>query len=456
MKALSRLVPALGALLLLAAAPPPGVDAVTAPVHTYSLGTKDSMLYPTSVAVDTSGRVWVADGANDRVLLFGEDGTLIQTVRRVAGAGLSRPMAVATSTDGRVWIADAGNNRIVALGTRDASESAWVVDKKLGKVDLTDVEVSPDAKQAWTVDNDGNRVLSLDVATGRWDSRGAKGSGAGSFNHPRSIALGSGGRTFVGDVLNGRVQRFDASGKSALVVVKYGVSPGQVFRPSGIDVADGRLWVADSVMGVVQVFTEDGVYVDAIRDASGNVAHFNAPIGVDVLGDKLYVVEARGAKVTELAVMAGSGAALKAGEARTASSTASQGQECTLCHLDLIAPLDAGVPTALVSVPKKDNGQSWAGSEVACLSCHDGAVLDSRRHIWSGYAHPRGSAATIPTTMKIPASMPLVNGEIACRTCHSPHSLGGSAQQHRGATMLRVTSRPSELCVACHGAKGGM
>ena len=69
------------------------------------------------------------------------------------------------------------------------------------------------------------------------------------------------------------------------MAVKYGVSPGQVFRPAGLAVDDGKLWVVDSVLGVVQIFTEDGGYVDALRDASGNVAHFAAPIGIDVAGE---------------------------------------------------------------------------------------------------------------------------------------------------------------------------
>lgn len=456
MKALTRLVPALGALLLMGVAPAPGTSVAVAPVATFPAAGPSGMLFPTGVAVDPAGRVWVADGANDRLMVFEKDGSLGQIVRRAAGVALSRPMALATSTDGRVWVVDSGNNRIVVLGTAAATETSLVVGKELGRVDLTDIDVAPDGSRAWVVDNDGNRVLSVTVATGKWEARGSKGAAAGAFNHPRGIAVDSKSRPWVSDVLNGRIERLEPTGRGAAVMVKYGVSPGQVYRPSGIDVVEDRVWVADSVLGVIQVFTTDGVYIDAVRDNQGHVLHLAGPIAVKVVGDKLYVVEAKANRVSQYTIQAGSGTPLRAGESKSTTSTASEGQECTLCHLDLIAPLDAGVATALVSPPKKDKGQSWAGTETACISCHDGAVLDSRRHIWSGYAHPRGSAASIPATMKIPAEVPLVNGEIACRTCHSPHSLGGSAQQHRGATMLRVERGASEICVACHGSKGGM
>lgn len=449
-------VPVLGALALLGAAPAPGTTVVSSVVHSFSAGSREGMLYPNAVAVDGNGRVWVADGARDRVLVFSGDGGLTQTVRRVAGVGLSRPMGIATTPDGRVWIADAGNNRIAVTSATSATESTISVDKALGKVDLSDVAVSTDGSVVYAVDNDGSRLLRLDVGTSKWEARGSRGNGWANFHNPHMVALDDQGRTYVTDVLNGRVERFDANGKGARPVVKYGVSAGQVFRPSGVDVEGDRLWVADAVLGVIQVFTTEGVLIDAVRDSGGNVLHLDGPLGIDVVGDRLYVVESRAGKVSELLIRGGGGTPLVASEVKATSKSESQGQECTLCHLDFIAPLDEGVSTALVAPPKTVGGASWAGLETTCLSCHDGSVNDSRRHIWSGFAHPRGADAVIPGDMKIPKEIPLVNGQIACKTCHTPHSLGGSAQQHRGATFMRVEARPNELCVACHGPGGGM
>lgn len=442
------------ALLALGAVPQAGTSFGARKATTF---TAPGALWPTDVAVDATGRVWVADGAHDRVLIFAADGTFVQALKKVAGMALSRPMAIATTPDGGVWIADAGNRRIAHTHSRATDEQSFpIVGKEFGAVDLTDVAVNPVGTRAWVVDNDGNRLIELDVKSGRWTAKGAKGTGWGQYNRPRSVAVDAEGRLYVGDVLNGRVQRIDERGRAAKPVAPYGVTPGHVFRPAGVDVEDGRVWVADSVMGVVQAFTSEGVFLDALHDEAGQVLHFDHPIGLDVVGDKVFVVESASGRVVSYTIGAGKGPALVASEAKTTSSSASEGQECTLCHLDMMPPLDGGTATALVGVPAKKGGASWAGTETACISCHDGAVLDSRDHIWSGYAHPRGSAATVPEKMKIPADMPLVDGQIACRTCHSPHALGGSARTHRGATMLRVDDRPSELCVACHDPKGGM
>lgn len=454
MRNLLRLIPVLCMLALAGAAPAPGASVGTSPVRTFAAGTREPMLYPTSVAVDATGRVWVADGARDRVLVFAADGGLSQTIKRIGGIGLSRPMGIAISTDGRVWIADAGNKRIAVTGTTTVHESSIAIPADFGSVDLTDVAVNAAGTRLWAVDNDGNRVLTLDVAKNKWTAAGKRGTAWGSFNRPREVAVDAEGRTFVTDILNGRVQRFDAKGAAPTPIVRYGASAGQVFRPGGIDVAEGRVWLTDSVLGVIQVFTTDGVFIDAVRDGQGNVLHLSGPLGIDVVGDAIYVVESSANRVTQLSYRAGGGAPLVAAEVRSKATTASQGQECSLCHLDFVPPLDEGVATALVAVPEKKGGLSWAGTEKACLSCHDGSVLDSRKHIWSGYAHPTRDAV-IPATMKIPEEMPLVDGKIACRTCHSAHTLGGSAQQHRSSTMMRVNTRPSELCVACHGANGG-
>lgn len=453
MRTFVRALLPVAALSLLVAAVVPGATVVATPAATYTLGARDPMLYPTSVAVDSKGQIWVVDGARDRVLVFKGDGTLAQTVRRVAGVNLSRPQAVAASADGRVWIADTGNSRIAVMSAVGTDESALVADKKLGAVDLTDVAVSADGQKLYAVDNDGHRTFVINPANNTWTPRGKKGAGLGAFNRPRTVAVDANGATYVTDVLNGRVQRFDPEGRPMSAVVRYGVQPGQIFRPAGVDEAEGKLWVTDSVLGVVQVFNTDGTLIDVVRDAKGAVLKLDAPIGLDVVGDKVYVVESRPGRVSAFQVASGPGTPYKLTDAKPPSS-ASEGQECTLCHLDLIYPLDQNIATPLSAVPPKPGGSLWAGSEAACLSCHEGSVLDSRKHIWSGTSHPRGDVQ-IPTTMKVPPELKLTDGQITCRTCHSAHTLGGSGQQHRSGLMLRVELQPSEVCVACHGDMGG-
>ena len=68
----------------------------------------------TSVAVGPKGNIFVADFYNDRIQKFDPDGEFLTSFgRRGSGKGeLSYPIAVAVASNGTVFVADYGNNRI--------------------------------------------------------------------------------------------------------------------------------------------------------------------------------------------------------------------------------------------------------------------------------------------------------------------------------------------------------
>jgi sugar lactone lactonase YvrE len=72
---------------------------------------------------------------------------------------------------------------------------------------------------------------------------GTKGSGPGELSEPHAIAMDSRGRLFVGDRENNRIQIFDQDGKYLDEWRQFG-------RPSGIFItADDTIYVADSESG---------------------------------------------------------------------------------------------------------------------------------------------------------------------------------------------------------------
>ena len=80
-----------------------------------------------------------------------------------------------------------------------------------------------------------------------------------------------------------------------------------------------------------------------------------------------------------------------------------------------------------------------------CLSCHE-----VKQPLFS---HPTG----VKPSISISTDLPLVDGRLACTTCHSdsPTAHGVSRQQHDG--MLRRSSRGVAFCASCHlaGETGG-
>jgi len=64
---------------------------------------------PTSLAVDSSGNIYVANTGNDTVEEFSASGALVQTIN--SGAG-SSPGSVAVDLSGDVWVGNQGNNTV--------------------------------------------------------------------------------------------------------------------------------------------------------------------------------------------------------------------------------------------------------------------------------------------------------------------------------------------------------
>lgn len=96
---------------------------------TYS-PTADTLCYPSNIAFDSSGDLWVTDGGNNRVLEFrppfsagmsaslelGQPSSAPFTSfdpDSSASTGFDHPSGLTFDTTGNIWVADSGNNRVV-------------------------------------------------------------------------------------------------------------------------------------------------------------------------------------------------------------------------------------------------------------------------------------------------------------------------------------------------------
>jgi DNA-binding beta-propeller fold protein YncE len=69
---------------------------------------------PTGVAVDSGGKVYVADTNNHRVQKFTSTGAFLSQLGAFGGGGgqFNQPTGVAVNSDGDIYVLDRGNNRI--------------------------------------------------------------------------------------------------------------------------------------------------------------------------------------------------------------------------------------------------------------------------------------------------------------------------------------------------------
>ena len=82
---------------------------------TLAVPTTQPMHMPTDVAIDRSDNVFVADGANDRIVCFDAKGAYTRSITKAGDEDLKRPVGLATDASGQILIAETGRNRVVVL-----------------------------------------------------------------------------------------------------------------------------------------------------------------------------------------------------------------------------------------------------------------------------------------------------------------------------------------------------
>jgi DNA-binding beta-propeller fold protein YncE len=264
-------------------------------VREFKVDGEPAMRMPTDVAVAPDRRVFVADGVNQRVVVFSADGRVIEILRKVGDQDLSNPTGLAMDGEGRLFICDTGLHKVLVLGKDGQFLQDLITQARADErqPDPTDVAVDAKGTSAWVADNDNDRILRFDLATGTQAIMGRHGESVGELQHPFMVALGSEDDVFVTDVINSRVSVFSKNAAPSQPVGSYGVEPGQLYRPKGIAIDwDNNVWVSDGTLGVVQVFTSEGGFLDVLRDPAGKPLHFESPMGLAFDREKnLYVVE---------------------------------------------------------------------------------------------------------------------------------------------------------------------
>lgn len=279
-------------------------------VKTIAAPADQPMHMPTDVALDSKGRLFVADGANHRILRFDAAGKFEEAIAEVGNVQFKKPVGIAVDSSDQLWIADTGNHRVVLVNP-DATKAEPITPLKIddaGPCDPTDLVVTPDGKRTYIVDNENHRILVRENATRKWSSLGAPGRALGQFQWPFMICVGKDNYLYVCEAIGARVQQITPDHRWAGQIGHWGVELGQFYRPKGLAAdSQGRLFVSDSTMGVIQVFSARGMIEGVLTDKDGRPLRFEHPMGMafDRTG-QLYVVELRANRVAVVS-LAGEG-----------------------------------------------------------------------------------------------------------------------------------------------------
>ena len=171
--------------------------------------------WPTSIAIDRHGNIYVSDEHRHDIQVFGPDQSFVRKWGTFgSGDGqLNRPSGLAVDADDNVFVVDHLNNRI----------------------------------QKFTPDG---QVLA------KW---GSQGSGPGEFNMPWGICVDSDDQVYVADWRNDRIEKFTADGQYLGSIGSSGSGDGQLNRPANVGVdKDGNVYVADWGNERVAIFNSLG------------------------------------------------------------------------------------------------------------------------------------------------------------------------------------------------------
>jgi DNA-binding beta-propeller fold protein YncE len=177
-----------------------------------------SLIWPTSVALDQTGNVYVADEWLNRISIFTKDGGWVGKWG-TAGTGdgeIKSPSGMVFDADDNLLLVDSQNNRV----------------------------------QKFT--KDGKFILSF----------GNQGSGDGEFNLPWGIDVDGEGNIYIADWRNDRIQKFTKDGMFLMAFGSPGSEPGEFNRPTGVAVdRTGMIYVADWGNERMQMFDPAGKFV---------------------------------------------------------------------------------------------------------------------------------------------------------------------------------------------------
>ena len=180
-----------------------------------------SMVWPTSIALDRGGNVYVSDEWLNRIAMFTPDGNWIGAwgTEGDADGEVGQPSGLAFDSEDNLYVVDTGNNRVQKF-TKDGQFLA------------------------------------------KW---GRQGSGDGEFDMPWGISVDSQGDIYIADWRNDRIQKFTPDGRFLMKFGGPGSEDGEFNRPADVAVdKEGLIYVADWRNDRLKVFDAEGRFITKI------------------------------------------------------------------------------------------------------------------------------------------------------------------------------------------------
>jgi DNA-binding beta-propeller fold protein YncE len=269
-----------------------------------ALGIEDDhrrMVLPHGVAVDSRGRVLVADTKGQIVHIFDRAGRQYKQLRAPASNPFLSPIAIALDKEERIYVTDSGRALIFVFrpdGKFLKTLGALGKDESIFKR-CTGLAIDREKGLLYVVDTAAMRVVALTTEGKVLNRFGKPGDGPAEFNYPTHITVAADGSLWVVDSLNFRVQHLESSGKFLSSFGGIGDRPGEFDKPKGIAIdRQGRIMVVEGRFDRVQAYDAQGRMMFTFGSTGSGAGEFFLPAGIALGEDgRIYVSDSQNGRI---------------------------------------------------------------------------------------------------------------------------------------------------------------
>lgn len=285
------------------------------------------------ITADGSGNIWVADMPGFRTQKFTPAGQFLLAASEPPGpppvGGYNLPESVAGMSDGTVVGIDTFNWRVnvhnadgsprLAFGTRNdfnyprglaahrSANQIVIGDTDAGQVEkytLTGQRIwQANGVKPWglAVDQVDGRIYAAEFQSNRVrvvNSNGTLGATfSGGLSNPRFVAVDPVDRSvWVSNHGSGRIVHFSSTGQ------QLGSFASGAGTAAGIAVSNDTIFLASKSGNQIRMYSKGGTLTGTFGGSGTGLGRFRSPVGVDLVGDRLYVMEFGGERIHELRV----------------------------------------------------------------------------------------------------------------------------------------------------------
>lgn len=217
----------------------------------------------------------------------------------------SQPVSSLANSDGSIWVVAYGTNELLKFNVNGV-----VVKKTGGPINgfdrPKDIIRLKNGNLAVS-ESAGDRISILNSDGGFIKYIGSKGRNIGQLVGPEYLAEDEFGNIYVTEFGNDRVSVFDSEGNGLLFFGGKSSDFAGLKSPTGIAVVDGRVFVADSVLGGIYEFDRAGNYTGVfVNDKTFARPESIKPWGTHLLvtdKNKIYAVDVSDGSVYENSVI---------------------------------------------------------------------------------------------------------------------------------------------------------